>query len=174
MKMILAGKQMDVSEDVRKWAEKKFSKLEKFFRWDWELNLTIGSKKRGKHKLDATITYKGMVFRAETDNKDIYTAIDKAVEVIERQIRKHKSRLEKRLHEGAFDQYAVSEDMVEEQKIRIVKNKRFAMKPMTAEEAVLQMELVGHSFFVFLNGESDKICVVYRRKDGDYGMIEPQ
>ncbi|MFO7636293.1 MAG: ribosome-associated translation inhibitor RaiA [Clostridia bacterium] len=174
MKMIITGKHMDVGEDVRTWAEKKFSKLEKFFRRDSEANITVDSRKRGKHKLDATITYKGMIFRAEVENKDVFAAIDKAVEVIERQIRKNKTRLEKRLHEGAFDQYMVTDDVVEESEIKIVKSKKFAMKPMTPEEAVLQMELVGHSFFVFQDGETEKVCVVYRRKDGNYGLIEPQ
>jgi putative sigma-54 modulation protein len=174
MKITFTGKHMEVENDVKKWAEKKFAKLDKFFRRDSETQITVSDKKRGKYKVDATITHKGILFRAEIENKDLYTGIDKAVEVIERQIRKNKTRLERKLHEGAFDAYKDSEPVAEEGEFKIVKSKRFVMKPMSVDEAILQMNLIGHEFYVFVNDANDRVSVAYKRKDGNYGLIETE
>jgi len=174
MKIVISGKHMTVKEDVRSYAMKKFEKLEKFFKKEAKVNLTFGERKKGSFTvLDATIYYKNMVFRAEVENHDIFMIVDKAVEIIERQIRKNKTKLEKRLHEDAFSSYLEKEE-VEESVHRIVKLKKFSIKPMSVEEAVLQMDLIGHEFFMFLNSDTDKTNVVYKRKDGNYGLIEPE
>lgn len=174
MRIVISGKHMTVNEDVRSYATKKFSKLEKFFKKEAETHLTFGERKKGNYVvLDATIFYKNIVFRAEVENHDIYIIIDKAEEIIERQIRKNKTKLEKRFHSEAFDSY-INEEEIEEAEHKIVKSKKFSIKPMSIEEAVLQMDLIGHEFFMFLNSESDKTNVVYKRKDGNYGLIEPE
>jgi len=165
---------MDVTDDVRAWAEKKFSKLEKYFRHEADAQLTFSTMKHGSMvKLEATIHHRGWVYRAETVNHDATTAIEKAVEVIDRQIRKNKTKLKKKFHSGAFDNLEI-EDGYEPSIHNIVKSKKFPIKPMSVEEAVLQMDLIGHEFFMFRNAEDEEINVVYKRKDGNYGLIEPE
>ena len=174
MKIIISGRHMDVTDDVRAWAEKKFSKLEKYFKQEAEAQLTFITLKHGSMvKLEATIHHRGWVYRAETVNHDEATVIDKAVEVIDRQIRKNKSKLAKKFHSGAFDNLD-AEDDYEPSNHDVVKSKRFPIKPMSVEEAVLQMDLIGHEFFMFRNAEDEEINVVYKRKDGNYGLIEPE
>lgn len=164
---------MDVTDDVRAWAEKKFSKLEKYFRREADAQLTFSTLKHGSIvKLEATIHHRGWVYRAETANHDELTVIDKAVEVIDRQIRKNKDKLEKKFHSGAFDDLDSGADY-EQNSHNIVKSKKFHIKPMSVEEAVLQMDLIGHEFFMFRNAENEEINVVYKRKDGNFGLIEP-
>ncbi len=164
---------MDVTDDVRAWAEKKFSKLEKYFRREADVQLTFSTVKHGSIvKLEATIHHRGWVYRAETANHDEMTAIDKAVDVIDRQIRKNKTKLEKKFHSGAFDNFDSAIEY-EQNDHKIVKNKKFPIKPMSVEEAVLQMDLIGHEFFMFRNADDEEINVVYKRKDGNFGLIEP-
>jgi len=159
MKVIITGKQMDIKEDVKSYAE---------------AHLTFGKRKKGKFVvLDATIFYNSMIFRAETENHDIYMIIDKAVTIIERQIRKNKTKLEKRLHDKAFEEYQ-NEEELEQTQHKIVKLKKFSIKPMSVEEAMLQMDLIGHQFFIFLNSETEKSNVIYKRNNGNYGLIEPE
>lgn len=165
---------MNVTDDVRALAEKKLSKLEKYFNKEAVAQLTFSESKHGSLiRLEATIHYRGWVYRAEIENHDEITVIEKAVEVIDRQIRKNKTKLEKKLHEGAFDDF-VEEAMYEPSNQKIVKSKKFPIKPMSVEEAVLQMDLIGHEFFMFRNADDEEINVVYKRKDGNYGLIEPQ
>ncbi|MCD6322153.1 MAG: ribosome-associated translation inhibitor RaiA [Clostridiales bacterium] len=174
MKISISGRHMDVTDDVRAWAEKKFSKLEKYFKQEAEAQLTFITMKHGSMvKLEATIHHRGWVYRAETVDHDEVTVIDKAVEVIDRQIRKNKTKLEKKFHSGAFDNLDAG-DGYEQSNHEIVKSKKFPIKPMSVEEAVLQMDLIGHEFFMFRNAEDEEINVVYRRKDGKYGLIEPE
>lgn len=174
MKISISGRHMDVTDDVRAWAEKKFSKLEKYFKQEAEAQLTFITVKHGSMvKLEATIHHRGWVYRAETVNHDEATVIDKAVEVIDRQIRKNKSKLAKKFHSGAFDNLE-EEDNYEPSNHDVVKSKKFTIKPMSVEEAVLQMDLIGHEFFMFRNAEDEEINVVYKRKDGNYGLIEPE
>ena len=165
---------MNVTDDVRAWAEKKFSKLEKYFKREADAQLTFSTLKHGSIvKLEATIHHRGWVYRAETENHDELTVIDKAVEVIDRQIRKNKAKLEKKFHSGAFDSLDPGESY-EPSEHKIVKSKKFPIKPMSVEEAVLQMDLIGHEFFMFRNADDEEINVVYKRKDGNYGLIEPE
>jgi putative sigma-54 modulation protein len=174
MKMSISGRHLNVTDDVRAWAEKKFSKLEKYFRREAEAQLTFSSMKHGSMvKLEATIHHRGWVYRTETVNHDPLSVIDKAVDVIDRQIRRNKAKLEKKFHSGAFDSIEAGSGL-EASDHRIVKSKKFPIKPMSVEEAVLQMDLIGHEFFMFRNADDDEINVVYKRKDGNYGLIEPE
>lgn len=174
MKMSISGRHMNVTDDVRAWAEKKFKRLEKYFRREAEAQLTFSTMKHGSMvKLEATINHRGWVYRTETVNHDPLSVIDKAVDVIDRQIRRNKAKLEKKFHSGAFDNME-SESGFEPNNNKIVKTKKFPIKPMSVEEAVLQMDLIGHEFFMFRNAEDEEINVVYKRKDGNYGLIEPE
>ncbi len=175
MKFIVSGKNIEVTEALKERAIKKLGKLEKFFKPNTEAQVTM-SVSKNRHILEVTIYFDGGVMRAEVENDDMYSAIDKAVERLESQIRKNKSRLEKRLREGAFlpENFTDGQEVREEDEFRVVRSKKFAVKPMTVEEAILQMNLLGHSFFVFKNSATGEVNVVYRRRAGDYGLIEPE
>lgn len=175
MKFIVSGKNLEVTEALKEKVVKKMGKLDKFFGPGTEAHVTM-SVQRNRQILEVTIPFNGGVLRAEEANDDMYASIDKAIDVLERQIRKNKTRLEKKLHEDAFvpGNFTLDEDIPEEEDFAIVRSKRFAIKPMDVEEAVLQMNLLGHSFFVFSNADTKEVNVVYKRKDGNYGLIEPE
>ncbi len=166
---------MEVTEALKEVTSKKLRKLDKYFNKDVEGNV-VYSVERNWKILEITIDLPGTILRVEEASDDMYAAIDKAVDVLERQIRKYKTRLQRRQQAGETIRFEnvmpLEED--EREKPRIVRTKRFAMKPMSAEEAVLQMELLGHNFFVFRNADSEEVSVVYKRKDGNYGLIEPE
>ncbi len=176
MKFTIIGRKIDVTDKVRSYVEKKLSKLDKFFRDEPEARVVLGAIKDQEY-IEASIYAGGMIYRAEVTDSEILAAIDRIVDVIERQIRKNKTRLAKRLKVDtdwtssllSGESYTGGEDTSE---FEIVKRKRFHVKPMSAEEAVLQMNLLGHSFFVFKNQETDEMNVVYKRKDGKYAIIE--
>lgn len=176
MKINIIGRKITVTDKIRDYAEKKLGKLDKFFKEEAEARVVIGTIKDNEY-VEASIFASGMIYRAEVTDVDVITALDKIVDVIERQIRKNKTRLEKKIKRDAIDDnvllngsnYTDGEDLSE---IKIVKKKRFAVKPMSPEEAVLQMNLLGHEFFVFKNPETDQMNVVYKRKDGNYAIIE--
>ncbi|MTI46785.1 MAG: ribosome-associated translation inhibitor RaiA [Firmicutes bacterium] len=174
MKITVSGKNMDVTDALRNTVEKKLNKLEKYFNEDVEVNATV-SVEKNRHIFEVTIPFTKNILRAEEITDDMYASIDRSVDILERQIRKHKTKLQKRFHNGdtiRFENVSLLQEDDDEPKI--VKTKKFAMKPMDEEEAVLQMELIGHSFFVFRNAETNEVNVVYKRKDGDYGLIEPE
>lgn len=178
MKINYTGRKFDISERLEDQIEKKLSKIEKFFRNETEAHVTI-SKERELHDVEVTIPFKGMHIRAEEKDYDLYAAIDKIVDIIERRIRKHKTKLQDKFEHVSLAEFFVEEeyddfDDIEDQHYNIVKSKRFAIKPMDIEEAVMQMDLIHHQFFVFLNAETDEVNVVYKRKDGKYGLIEPE
>ena len=173
MKTTILLRQVTITDDVRQLIEKKIGKLDKFFLDNAEAFVTL-SKKREKEILELTISAAGSLFRSEVDGPTFCHAIDTAVNVIERQIRKNKTRLEKKLREGAFldgGAYEMPEPVEEETEFKIRK-KSFDLKPMTPEEAIMQMNLLGHEFFVYEDQETEEINVVYKRKDGAYGLIE--
>ena len=178
MRFTFTEKKVTVGDDVRQYAEKKISKLDRFFRLESDAYVTFGIE-RGFNLAEVTLNNNGMLYRVKESKNDYYSAIDSAVSAIERQIRKNKTRLSKRLREGAFDRTdepvsgpADSEDVEEEERCDIVRVKRFSIKPMTPEEAILQMNLLGHEFFTFKNqNEDDVFSIVYKRKDGGYGLI---
>ena len=170
MKISVYGKQMNVRESLQVLIEKKLQKFDKFFGEDTEAFVTCKVRKSVKI-VEVTITYGNTVFRAEEESDTFMTALDRTAESLERQIRKNKTRLEKRVRSGAFvmDEYD-DDEYVEEPEFRI-RTKSFPFKPMTPEEAILQMNLLGHSFFAFTDAQTLEVAVVYRRKEGDYGMI---
>ncbi len=175
MKFTYAERNFDFTDDIRAYAEKKLTKLDRYFRSDAETSITARTE-RGRNCLEVTVSSNGMLFRAAVRDADVYRAIDSAETTIDRQIRKNKTRLEKRLRDGAFDKLLdipVGEAVEEEQEFEIVRTKRFSVKPMTVEEAILQMNLLNHQFFVFKSvTNEDKFSVVYKRNDGGYGLIE--
>lgn len=176
MKLHLKGKNVQVTDGIRDYAEKRFQKLEKYFEKDFDVNATM-SVEGDLHKIDVVILISGLVLKGEDKTRDMYNSIDNVVDKLERQIRKYKTRINRKGKQidpkDEFIPLAEMEEM-DEDLPRIVKTKRFAIKPMSNEEAVLQMGLLGHSFFVFLNAETDEVNVIYKRNDGQYGLIEPE
>ncbi len=163
---------MTVSEDLKERVEKKLARFDKFFPDGADATVTF-SKVRDKECLEIMISYKGMLIRSEEKDLTFMNALDECVEIIDGQIRKNKTRLEKKMKSGAFIPPAdVAPDFEEEGEFRI-RTKTFAVHPMTAEEAILQMNLLGHTFFMFNDVDTGMNCVVYKRKDNDYGLIVP-
>ena len=178
MKYTFAEKKMDSSEDLRAYATRKIGKLDKLFRDEGEAFVTF-SIERGRYRAEITIKNNGMYYRANELTNDMYASIDSGVAAIERQIRKNKTKLSKRIREGALEKYAEEasyiapvEEEDEPDEFNIVRSKQFSIKPMSAHEAILQMSMLGHDFFVFRKDDADgPIAVVYRRKSSDYGLI---
>jgi len=172
MTFTFTGKKFEISAELRDYAEKKIGKLDRLFRSESEAFVTF-SAERGRFRAEVTLRNNGMYYRVSELTGDMYASIDSAVASIERQIRKNKTRLEKKLRENVFDRNMMSpyeEEQPEE--FKIVREKKFSIKPMTAEEAILQMELLDHEFFAFRNEDEDgSFAVVYKRKNGGFGLI---
>lgn len=175
MIIMVNGKNIEVTSALKNVVEKKLSKLDKYFNEDVKAHVTL-SVQRNSQTVEVTIPFNGIILRAEEDNEDMYSAIDIVVSKLEKQIRKQKTKLEKKLHNSSlrFQHIPEYEKDENEEEPRIVRTKKFAMKPMYNDEAVLQMELLGHNFFVYLNAESEEVNVIYKRNDGNYGLIEPE
>ena len=174
MKVIISSKNFNASDHLKEIIEKKFEKLGKYFSNDIISNVII-SMERGKQKLEATINVKGMIFRAEEHASDAYEGVDRIVEKLSTQMSRFKTKLLKKHKDNKELLFTdIPEYEVEEEKMEVVKTKKFDLVPMNTEEAIMQMELLQHNFFVFLNMESDKINVVYKRKNNDYGLLEPK
>ena len=175
MKITMTGRQVEVPADLKPIAEKRLAKLDKFFPDDAAAIIKL-KKKRSMEVVELTIQDAGIFFRSEKSADTYQTALDEGIDAIVRQIRKNKTRLEKRLREGAFVKDAAPETVpeVEEQKDFEIRYKTFRFKPMSPEEAILQMNLLEHDFFVFENDVTGKVNVVYAREDGEYGCIEPE
>ena len=175
MKYTYTCKKVSLNESIKDYAEKKISKLDKYFQEDASAAVTFAVEKNHLCTVELTIRGGGALLRAQTEapDGDMRGAVDAAVGYIERQILKNKTRLAKRLRSEGFPPAAPSDDfeVLEEKEFNIVRTKRFAVKPMSAEEAILQMNLLAHDFFVFRNSEDDSLCIVYQRKNGGYGMI---
>ena len=152
-------------------AEKKLGKLDRYFAKDSEATVKL-DREHGAYIVEITVQADSIYFRAQERSDNSYAALDVAVDAIERQIRKHRTKLERRLRENAFEPQP-GEELPEEDPLQIVRTKHFTLHPMTREEALLQMDLLGHSFFAFRNVEDhDRVCIAYKRTDGDYGVIE--
>lgn len=174
MRYTISGKNIDITTGLREAVENKLGKLERYFSPDTEVQATL-SVEKDRQKIEVTIPIKGTIIRAEQDSNDMYVSIDLVEEIIERQIKKYKTKIvDKKQSATAFSDMFIQEEAEPEETINIVKTKRFAMKPMDPEEACLQMELLGHNFFMFLNAETEQINVVYKRKANSYGLIEPE
>lgn len=173
MLLKLVGKNLDLTDGLKGQAEKKFSKLDRYFSEEIE-GRAVFSTQKNKHTVEVTIFLPGNILRAEESTEDMYASIDKAVDVLERQIRKYKTRLKNRYQNNntiRFENLAEPESAPQEES-KIVRRKEFDLRPMHEEEAMLQMELLNHNFFVFLNEEGQKVKVLYKRSDSDYGIIE--
>ena len=173
MKVTIIGRQMNVWDEMKATIENKLEKLDKYFGDDCEATVTLSSKRNLK-SLEITINAYGTIFRSETDDDTFRNALDRSIYSIERQIRKNKTRLSKKIRSGAFDEgiFDTGEDYEEDTEF-VIRTKSFYFKPMSVEEAIMQTNLLGHEFFVFRDAVTEDVCVVYRRKDGDYGLITP-
>ena len=167
----MTGRKVTLRPTFVERTETKLSKLDKFFDTDAAADVTVTAE-RDLHRVEVTIRCSGMVFRAEEAAEDMNEAVDRLVDILLRQIRKNKTRLEKRLRSGAFVD-SIEPEAEESETYRIVRSKSFPVKPLDVEEAILQMNLTGHQFYMFRNMDSGEINVVYRRKNGDYGLLEP-
>jgi putative sigma-54 modulation protein len=164
---------MSVRDSLKLAIEKKLQKFDKFFGKDTEAFVTCRVRK-GVKIIEITVNYEGTTFRSEEESETFITALDRSVESLERQIRKNKTRLEKSFRQGAFVITEDDDDGYDEEGEFEIRVKTFAFKPMTPEEAVLQMNLLGHTFYAFTDADSAKVCVVYKRREGSYGMIVPE
>lgn len=174
MNLVISGKNLDITEGLRSAVEEKIAKLERYFNESTEVHVTLSTEKN-RQKIEITIPMKGSIIRAEEVSSDMYVSIDLVEEVIERQLRKYKNKLiDKAQNAAHLNQAFIEEDIEDDEEINIIRSKKFAMKPMDPEEACVQMELLGHSFFVFRNSETDEVNVVYKRKGNTYGLIEPE
>lgn len=174
MKFIITGKNIDVTPGLKAAVEDKLGKLARFFSPDVTVYVTL-SVQKDLQKIEVTIPVKGTVIRSEEQSTDMYVSIDLVEEIIERQLKKYKHKLTaKNQSVDAFAPSYLEEDYEEVDAVKIVKTKRFGIKPMDPEEACVQMELLGHTFYVFSNSDTEEVNVVYKRKDGTYGLIEPE
>ena len=171
MKVTIAAKKLDISQAFTDYAEQKLgAKLDRFFPDEAEAKITL-AERRDQIILELTVKYNGIIYRAEQSAKDKNDALDVTIDRIIRQIRKQKTKVEKSLRAGAF---AGLEPEAEEKEYEVIRYKTFALKPMTVDEAILQMNLLGHEFFMFKNAESGLINVVYRREEGNYSVLVPE
>ena len=180
MKFVFTDKKINLPNKVHAYAEKMVGKLDRYFKADAEAAIVF-SVEKGRNNVELTIRSGGTIIRVAESTSDMFATIDAAVSSVERRLRKNKSRLEKRLRQDAFSRTVDVEELSsfvpesDEEEYRIVRTKKFPIKPMTVDEAVLQMELVGHTFFAFKDVDHDgRFCVVYKRNDGDYGLIEDE
>ncbi len=177
MKYIISGKNIEVTEALKNAVYDKLGKLDKFFAQETEAQVTL-SVEKSRQKAEVTIPMKGNILRAEQTSTDMYVTIELVADILERQIRKYKTKITNYSKGGThFSESFLEqepEQFLENDEIRIIRSKKFAIKPMDAEEACIQMELLGHSFYVFRNAETFEVNVVYKRKNGTYGLIEPE
>ena len=176
MNYIISGKNIDVTEGLRQAVYDKLGRLEKFFNEDTKAQVTFSVEKE-RQKIEVTIPMKGHIIRAEQVSDDMYVSIDMVVEIIERQVTRYKKKIIDKEQDAAYfnDRFLEEEgDVADEDEIKIIRSKRFAVKPMYPEDACIQMELLGHNFYVFRNAETDEVNVVYKRKGNTYGLIEPE
>ena len=172
MKFNIHGKKIDVTDSIKSYIEEKIGRLDKYFENPDEIKATALIKLRGKDQVvEVTINANKFILRGEEAHKDLYASIDKVSDKIERQIRKNKTRLKKKVKDISRD-FVLDFEEPEENDNVIVKRKVIENKPMSEEEAVLQMELLGHEFFAYKNEETNEVNILYKRKDGDYGILE--
>ena len=174
MEFIIVGKNIDVTPGLRANVEEKIGKLEKYFSPDTEVHVTLSVEKE-RHKIEVTIPVKGSIIRSEQVSNDMYISIDLVEEIIERQLKKYKNKIiDKEQAAESYKREYIERDYQDEDEIKIVRTKQFDMKPMYPEDACVQMELLGHNFYVFHNAETGMVNVVYKRKANTYGLIEPE
>ncbi len=174
MRYVITGRNIDVTEGLRNAVQEKIGKLEKYFTADTEVHVTLSVEKE-RQKIEVTIPVKGNIIRSEQVSSDMYVSIDLVEEIIERQLKKYKNKIvDKQQSRDNFSPEYIDKDYDEDDSIKIIRTKKFGIKPMDPEEACVQMELLGHNFYVFSNSETDEVNVVYKRKGNTYGLIEPE
>ena len=175
MKVTVIAKNMELTDALKEIVRKKISKLEKYFEANIEAKATL-SVQKNRHIIEVTIPFNGVILRGEEATSDMYKSLDLVGDKLERQIRKQKTRLSRKhsgsLRFGEINNIDLKSEQEEEGKL--VRVKKFGVKPMNSEEAILQMDLLGHNFFVYQDADSNKVNVIYKRKDGDYGLLEPE
>jgi len=174
MKFIIIGKGIDVTPGLKSAVEEKLGKLEKYFTPETEVHVAF-SVQKDRQKIEVTIPVKGSIIRSEQVSNDMYVSIDLIEEVIERQLKKYKNKLTDSRHNAAnFKQEFIENEYADEDEIQIVRTKQFEAKPMYPEDACVEMELLGHDFYVFVNAENERVNIVYKRKGNTYGLIDPE
>ena len=174
MKFIIIGRNIDITEGLKSAVQEKLGKLERYFTPETEIHVTL-SVEKDRQKIEVTIPVKGNIIRSEQVSSDMYVSIDLVEEVIERQLRKYKTKIVNQQQAGGnFQKEFVEDEFLEDEEVNIIRTKKFGIKPMYPEDACAQMELLGHNFYVFRNAETDEVNVVYKRKGNTYGLIEPE
>lgn len=174
MRITLSGKNIEVTEGLRQAVEDKLSKLERYFTPETDIIVTLSVEKE-RQKIEVTIPVKGNIIRSEQVSNDMYVSIDLVEEVIERQLKKYKNKIiDQKQSAPNFQKEYIDKEVEEDDDVKIIRTKRFDIKPMYPEDACVQMELLGHNFFVFQNAETEEVNVVYKRKGNTYGLIEPE
>ena len=171
MKITIIGRKCTPRDSFKEHAEKKLQKIDRFFGDEASAKVTATVEKASQ-TVEITVNNDGLIFRAQAKAENMNEALDNCVDLLIRQIRKNKTKLEKRLRSGAFDDYQGLED--EEPEFELVRTKSIPIKPQSVDEAILQMNMLGHQFYMFRNSANDSVAVVYRREDGGYGLIEPE
>lgn len=174
MKFVYASKDMQVSEPLKARVEKKLGKLERYFRDEPEATVRFKKQKGARNIVEITVNAGGTILRAEESSNDMYLSIDHAVDKIESQLRRYRTKLDKRIRTNELEPVAEAAPEYEEAVYDVVRTKKFSVKPMSVEDAITQMELLGHDFFLFLNEDSETMNVLYRRHDGSYGLLQPE
>ena len=173
MKFIIIGRNIDITEGLKSAVQEKLGKLERYFTPETEIHVTL-SVEKDRQKIEVTIPVKGNIIRSEQVSSDMYVSIDLVEEVIERQLRKYKTKIVNQQQAGGnFQKEFVEDEFLEDEEVNIIRTKKFGIKPMYPEDACVQMELLGHNFYVFRNAETDEVNVVYKRKGNTYGLIAP-
>ena len=173
MKFVYAGKDV-VSDSLKARAEKKLNKLERYFSQEPEVIVRFRQQRGGRNIAEVTMNVSGLMLRAEEDSNDMYLSIDRAVDKLESQVRRYRTKMGKQIREAKPEAAEAVEPVYEEANYDVVRVKRFSVKPMDVEDAITQMELLGHNFFLFMNSETDTMSVLYRRNDGSYGLLVPE
>ena len=174
MKYVITGRNIEITDGLKSAIYEKIGKLERYFTEDTQVHVTLSVEKE-RQKIEVTIPVKGSIIRSEQVSNDMYVSIDLVEEIIERQLKKYKNKIvDKQQAVASFSKAYVENDYTDDEEIKIVRTKKFDIKPMYPEDACIQMELLGHSFFVFCNAETDQVNVVYKRKGDTYGLIEPE
>ena len=172
MKFVYASKDMAISESIKARVEKKLSKMDRYFRDEPEATVRFKVQKGARNIVEITVNASGVILRAEESSNDMYLSIDRAVDKLESQLRRHRTKLEKRIRSSELEPM-MEAPVYEEQSYDVVRTKKFSVKPMSVEDAITQMELLGHDFFLFMNEENENMNVLYRRHDGSYGLLQP-
>lgn len=173
MNIIIRGKQIEVTDALKEYVLKRVGKLEKYSDEFMDVKVTL-LVEEGRHRVEVTAPIHGIILRGEEESNDMYASIDMVIEKLERQIDKYRTRINKRMRSKVLKDHETEHPVMEEEKEEVVRNKKFATKPMSVDEAIMQMNLIGHNFFAFTNMDSNQINVVYRRRNGDYGLLEPE